>query len=150
MNQNPGGESEPGGGDAPLHEALDDLEHMLGPGGIPATGSGTAPDARVPHDASHAPESAAFTSPAREAPGASLRPVELAGTTGIETWDSARYRAAADRLASEVEIIMNARLEAALTSLGEDLRRELRNHIEIVLPEIVSTLADDDIPPRYE
>ena len=152
MNQNPGGgESEPGGGDAPLHEALDDLEHMLGPGGIPATGSGTVPAGRgAPYDASHAPESADFTSPARRTPGASFRPVEPAGTTGIEAWDPARYRTAAERLASEVEIIMNARLEAALTSLGEDLRRELRNHIEIVLPEIVSTLAEDDIPPRYE
>ena len=151
MNQNPGGgESESGGGDAPLHEALDDLEHMLGPGGIPATGSGTAPAGRAPHDASHAPAPAAFTSPASETAGVSLRPAEPAGTTGIDAWDPVRYRLAAERLASEVEIIMNARLEAALTSLGEDLRRDLRNHIEIVLPEIVSTLADDDIPPRYE
>lgn len=152
MNQNPGGggESEAGGGDAPLHEALDDLEHILGPEGIPATGRSVAPAARMPHDALHAPESGDFTSPADEIPRVSLRPAELAGASGVEAWDPAPYRMAAERLASEVEIIVNARLEAALASLGEDLRRELRNHIEIVLPEIVSTLADDDIPPRYE
>ena len=151
MNHNPGdGESDAGGDDAPLHEALDDLEHMLRPGGIPATGRSVAPAGRVPHDASHAPESAAFTSPAQEMPGAPLRPAGSDDTTSVEAWDPAPYRMAADRLASEVEIIMNARLEAALARLGEDLRRDLRNHIEIVLPEIVSTLADDDIPPRYE
>ena len=151
MNHHPGdGDSDTGGGDAPLHEALDDLEHMLGPGGIPATGRSVATAGRVPHDASHAPESTGFNSPEEEIPGASLRPADAAGATGVEAWDPARYRLAAERLASEVEIIMNARLEAALARLGEELRRDLRNHIEIVLPEIVSTLADDDIPPRYE
>ena len=152
MNQNPGGDDDDaaGGGDAPLHEALDDLEHMIGPGGIPVTGRSVAPAGRVPHDALQAPETAGFGPPMGESAGAPLRPAEPADTTGAEGWDPTLYRMAAERLASELEIIMNARLEAALARLGEDLRRELQNHIEIVLPEIVSTLADDDIPPRYE
>ena len=152
MNPNPGGgdNDADGGGDAPLHEALDDLEHMIGPGGIPVAGRSVASAGRVPHDASQAPETAGFAPPTGETPGAPLRPAEPTDTTGVEAWDPALYRMAAERLASEVEIIVNARLEAALARLGEDLRRELRNHIEIVLPEIVSTLADDDIPPRHE
>ena len=143
MSRNPGGDDQNAGGgdDAPLHEALDDLEHMLGPGGLPETGR---------RSESGDSETAGFASPARARPAAPLGAAEAAGTTGMEAWDAALHRMAAERLSSELEIIVNARLEAALARLCEELRRELQNHIEIVLPEIVSSLAADDIPPRYE
>jgi hypothetical protein len=118
MNQNSGDDERSegkGGADAPLHEALDDLENMLGPHGA------TTPDSK-------------------DAP--------VGGAE--EDWDSALYRATAQRLASELEIIMNARLEAALARVGEEIRREVRNHIEIVLPEIVSALAAAETPPRRD
>ena len=105
-----------GGADAPLHEALDNLENMLGPHGA------TTPDSK-------------------DAP---------VGGAEEESWDSTLYRATAQRLASELEIIMNARLEAALARVGEEIRREVRNHIEIVLPEIVSALAAAETPPRRD
>ena len=119
MNQNSGDDDRnegKGGADAPLHEALDNLENMLGPRGA------TTPDSK-------------------DAP---------AGGAEEESWDSALYRATAQRLASELEIIMNARLEAALARVGEEIRREVRNHIEIVLPEIVSALAAAETPPRRD
>ena len=148
MNPGPSGDERDTGdaADAPLHEALDDLEHMLGPGGIPAAGSKAAPAGRETHGVSHAQGATEPESAAQE----TLHLALPAGTEGSESWDPALYRMAAQRLASELEIIMNARLEAALARLGEDLRRELQNHIEIVLPEIVSNLAADDIPPGYE
>ncbi len=147
-----GGKDTGEAGDAPLHEALDDLEHMLGPGSVPAPGTSTPPTARATHDASRDPDAAGISSPPpakREAPP---RPGEPDEASGIDTWDPGLYRMAAERLASEVEIIMNTRLQATLADLGEDLRRDIRNHIEIVLPEIVATLADadGDIPPRHE
>ena len=150
MNRKPDGGDGDAGGGAPLHEALDDLEHMIGPGGLPAPGptlalaGGAEPAASPPGGATgHA------SLPEETRPGAGA-PEGFGGRAGSESWDPALYRATAKRLASELEIIMNARLEAALAQLGEELRRDLQNHIEIVLPEIVSTLADDDTPPGYD
>ena len=150
MNHDPGdGDHDAGGcADAPLHEALDDLEHMLEPGGIPVAGQAATPADRAALPASRLRETTASEVPPEETLEAPHRPASPVGPVGTEAWDTALYRMSAERLASELEIIMNARLESALVRLGEDLRRDLRNHIEIVLPEIVATLADDDLPPR--
>lgn len=148
--QGPGDEKrdEDGGADAPLHEALDDLESMLGPGGIPAAAPHGATAARTP-----------YRDPGREEPAdPDSRPGEVSGIVprsaapyaAGEAGDPLLYRLAAQRLASEVEIILNARLESALERLGEELRRDLENHIDIVLPEIVSALFDADFPPSDE
>ena len=153
MSRNPDGDDQDAGSgtDVPLNEALDDLEDILGPRGKSTSGRNVAPDDRGSHPASR-PEGPADGEAPADATlgGAPHARAEHARDALDGTWDRALYRMTAERLASELEIIMNARLEAALAHVGEDLRRELRNHIEIVLPEIVSTLADDDLPPRYE
>ena len=151
--QGPEGEQhdERAAADAPLHEALDDLESMLRPGTtISALGYRQIParrmrfadlDPEMPaepaFDLGESPP-AAHTSPAAPDPA------------GDESPEEEFYRLVAARLASELEIIVNARLEAALERLGEELRHELQNHIEIVLPEIVSALAGDRSPSRRE
>ena len=56
-----------------------------------------------------------------------------------------------ERLASEIEVIMVARLENALREASEEIRRQVRNHIEIVLPEILDELArEEGEPPELE
>ena len=46
----------------------------------------------------------------------------------------------AERLASEIEIIMQDRIEAALETAREEIRDQVRNHLDITLPEIVEEL----------
>jgi hypothetical protein len=45
-----------------------------------------------------------------------------------------------ERLASEIEIIMQDRIEAALRKAHEEIRVQVRNHLDITLPEIVEEL----------
>ena len=152
MNQGPDSEKRDDGNaaDAPLHEALDDLESMLGPGGRPAAGPRETPPGRAPYAASRAGEAAAPDAMPGMTPPLAGTPAVPLGAAEPGPPDPELYRLTARRLSSELEIIVNARLEAALERLGEELRRELRNHIEIVLPEIVSTLAAADPPTRHE
>lgn len=53
----------------------------------------------------------------------------------------------AERLASEVEVIVNARLESAVRDALADARREVRNHVAIVLPELLEDILNDDELP---
>jgi hypothetical protein len=46
----------------------------------------------------------------------------------------------AERLASEIEIITQDRIEAALETAREEIRVQVRNHLDIMLPEIVEEL----------
>ena len=150
MNQNPGDDERSEGNagtDAPLHEALDDLENMLGPHGVTAPGSKGTPPGIAPRAGTEPGSASGIAASPERAPGMPLAP---AGAAETGDWDAALYRATAQRLASELEIIVNARLEAALARAGEEIRREVRNHIEIVLPEIVSALAAAETPPRRD
>ena len=150
MNQNSGDDDRSegkGGADAPLHEALDNLEDMLGPHGATTPGSKDAPPGVAPRTGPESDPAFELGFPPEGALEDPLAPVRGAEE---ESWDSALYQATAQRLASELEIIMNARLEAALARVGEEIRREVENHIEIVLPEIVSSLAASETPPRRD
>ena len=153
MNQNPGDEDRGDEGstaDAPLHEALDNLENMFGPHGVPAPGSEDMSPGINPFTGADIGKASSPAARPESTMNAALPPDAPAGPAGAETWDPVPYRLTAQRLASEVEIIMNARLEAALARLGEEVRREVQNHIEIVLPEIVSSLAATDTTPRRD
>ena len=54
--------------------------------------------------------------------------------------EAALRRRLADRLASEVEVIVQARLELALKDACDDIRIQVRNHLDIILPEIVDDM----------
>ena len=148
MKRNPGGrEHDDGSGaDAPLHDALDDLETMLGQGGAPDAGPRSAPPGGALCPAALIDEAQGPGA----APPAAVSPAASDAMAEPQWQDPELYGQVAQRLASELEIIMNARLESALQGIGEDIRREVRNHIEIVLPEIVSDLALAAAPPRHE
>jgi len=49
--------------------------------------------------------------------------------------------AAVARLASEIDVIVQTSVEAALKEAGKKARRRIREHMEIVLPEILEELA---------
>jgi hypothetical protein len=59
--------------------------------------------------------------------------------TGIE--DDEAYRKLAERLANEIEVIVQARVEAAVNGATKDIRDQVRNHLEIMLPEIIEELT---------
>ncbi len=54
--------------------------------------------------------------------------------------EAAQRRRLADRLASEVEVIVQARLEIAIKSACDEIRAQVRNHLDITLPEIVDEM----------
>lgn len=50
------------------------------------------------------------------------------------------YQKLAERLANEIEVIVQARVEAAVGEATRDIREQVRNHLEIMLPEIIEEL----------
>ncbi|MDX1512653.1 MAG: hypothetical protein R3174_02820 [Gammaproteobacteria bacterium] len=44
------------------------------------------------------------------------------------------------RIANEIEVIVQSRVEAALSSATEEIRQQVQNHIEIMLPEILDEI----------
>ncbi len=50
------------------------------------------------------------------------------------------YRKLAERLANEIEVIVQARIETAVQEAAEDIREQVRNHLEIMLPELIEDL----------
>ena len=50
------------------------------------------------------------------------------------------YQKLTERLANEIEVIVQARVETAVQEAAEDIREQVRNHLEIMLPEIIEEL----------
>jgi hypothetical protein len=59
--------------------------------------------------------------------------------------DSHRRRMA-ERLANEIEVIVQARMEEAIQNAIPEIREQVRNHLDIILPEIV----DDMLQHRHD
>jgi len=57
-----------------------------------------------------------------------------------EADDDEAYRKLAERLANEIEVIVQARVEQAVQVASNDIREQVRNHLEIMLPEIIEEL----------
>lgn len=47
------------------------------------------------------------------------------------------------RIANEIEVIVQSRIEAALQSATDEIRRQVKNHIEIMLPEILDEITHE-------
>ena len=45
-----------------------------------------------------------------------------------------------ERLANEIEVLVQARVETAVAEAAHDIREQVRNHLEIMLPEILEEL----------
>ena len=74
-------------------------------------------------------------------PGAAQDPADeraMPIADGID--DEESFRKLAERLANEIEVIVQARVEAAVGDAARDIREQVRNHLEIMLPEILEEL----------
>ena len=112
--------------DESLNEALDDLEGMLE--GRRAETRDRQPTAR------EIPLLDDVVEPGTAAPSGAGHAV-----LGQEEY-AELCRRIAERLASEMEILVNDRLEQAMKEALGDAQRSIRNHLDIVLPEIVEEL----------
>jgi len=54
--------------------------------------------------------------------------------------DAQACRQFVERLANEIEVIVHARVEAAVRDAADDIREQVRNHLDIMLPEILDEL----------
>ena len=54
--------------------------------------------------------------------------------------DDEACRKVAERLANEIEVIVQARVEAAVLEAAGDIREQVRMHLEIMLPELIEEL----------
>jgi hypothetical protein len=122
-----------------LNEALSDLERML----QRHRGSGE----RVPQDPPDDGEQ--YTIPLLDevvVPGVSVPGSDAPGAppaedAALDDDEPAMRRRLAARLASEIEVIVQDRMEAALATAREEIRAQVRNHMDIILPEIVDELT---------
>ena len=72
--------------------------------------------------------------------------VETAGRPPMDPPLSANadFRRIVDRLASELDIIIQSRVETAMREVSKDIKARIRTHIDIILPEILEELAELD------
>ncbi len=141
----------PSAAEESLSEALNGLEQILEhrkqpPHEAPATDAGSEPQAD--QEPQPSPDDAQYTIPLLHdvvVPGAELpeMPIPDQGPTEPPTPDveeTEAYRKLAERLANEIEVIVQARVEAAVQKAAMDIREQVRNHLEIMLPEIIEDL----------
>ena len=158
------GERPAGAVDSPLNEALDDLEQILDPrrepssaGEVPDVSEAAFPTPVADDTPGESGEGGDLGGPAYSIP--LLEDVVLPGNVVNEpatTPDDISpgpdpVTAAADdhhyqdrvarRLASEIEIIVDTQIEAAMRQASEEIRRQVTAHIQIVLPELLEDLA---------
>lgn len=127
-----------------LSEALNDLERILekqkpsGERGARAA-SKTAPgqqyDIPLLNDVVAAGNGVADAPPTGYTPPAAPRP-------GSAEYEEA-CRLLVARIANEIEVIVQSRIEAALQSATDEIRQQVRNHIEIMLPEILDEIMQE-------
>ena len=72
--------------------------------------------------------------PVSAAPGPDAAPAE----PGLE--EEELCRRLTERLANEIEVLVQARVETAVQEAAGDIREQVRNHLEIMLPEILEEL----------
>lgn len=141
--------------DETLHHALNDLEQILerrqGATAAKDTGQHTG-EALINEDSDQysIPLLDEVVRPGTE-PQVSLPPVSAAQPQAIVASqrhdeldgdsEPALRRRLAERLASEIEIITQDRIEAALEKAHEEIRAQVRNHLDIILPEVVEELS---------
>jgi len=126
-----------------LNEALDDLERILEQqkdapepeaDETTPTAAGEQYDIPLLNDVIM-PEDDAIEAPAEAYDPPTAPP-------GSPEYDEAS-RLLAVRIASEIEVIVQSRIEAALEKATVEIRQQVKNHIEIMLPEILDEIIRD-------
>ena len=124
--------------EASLNDALSDLERMLEQQG---------PE---PREIEKTPGEEQYTIPLLDEvviPGPGVEPqvaarivAHDADADAFDDDEPALRRRLAERLASEIEVIVYDRVERAIEQAKDDLREQVRNHLDIILPEIVEEI----------
>ena len=124
--------------EASLNDALSDLERMLEQQGPePLESENTSGEEHYT-----IPLLNEVVIPGPGVPPQSAAPI-AAGSHDSDSFDDdepALRRRLAARLASEIEVIVYDRLERAIEQAKDDLREQVRNHLDIILPEIVEDI----------
>ena len=130
-----------------LQSALSDLERMLNrhEGGGAGTGGEPTASPSLDEDGEQytIPLLEEVVIPGEPVPVAREQPLPEYPAPDEPSYDESepalRARIAA-RLASEVDVILQDRIEEALERAREQIRRRVRDHMDIILPEIVDEL----------
>jgi hypothetical protein len=129
---------------ASLNEALNDLEQILEKRKPPAT-SGKKRVAETPARRQYdIPLLDEMIRPGRvvaDRPAAGNQAPAPPVPGSAEYEEACRLLVA--RIANEIEVIVQSRIEAALQSATDEIRRQVKNHIEIMLPEILDEITQE-------
>jgi len=156
--------------DGALNDALDELEGMLGARGREGaagrtagratgrtTGAGAAGAAAASGHPGGADSEGQYSIPllsdvvipgeqAGAEPAAGPGPEADEEPSAPASLDEEVYRQVVSRLASEIEVIVQAAVEQALADANARILDKLRRHIEITLPEILDDIATTRAP----
>jgi len=127
--------------DASLSRALDDLEQMLGQSGANSAPKVPASGADADRDDRQAELPLLDEVVARGVPPAVLASA-VRPSPDLSPEEAALCRRVAARLASEIDVIVQARLERTLETARHEIRKEVRKHIAITLPELIQDAAE--------
>lgn len=134
---------QPGDGSESLNDALDDLEDMLDhhDGGAEEPeeddGDGETPEPTVDDAQYDIPLlSDVVTVPPLRVPDA----VEPQAVDGDEDYSESVQRMA-ERLSSEIDVIVQSAVDEAIDLLRRDIGERLREHLDITLPEVLEELV---------
>ncbi len=129
---------------ASLNEALSDLEQILEKQ-KPSTRAKAKPTTKTPsgqqYDIPLLHDVVMPGSGVADAPPSGYEPAEMPKAGSPEYEEACRLLVA--KIANEIEVIVQARIEAALQSATDEIRKQVKNHIEIMLPEILDEIAQE-------
>ncbi|HSS63834.1 MAG TPA: hypothetical protein VLS27_05325 [Gammaproteobacteria bacterium] len=129
---------------ASLNEALNDLEQILEKQ-RPSADSGTKAVKETPsgrqYDIPLLDDVVMPGGGVANAPPAGYAPPEPPKPGSAEYEEACRLLVA--RIANEIEVIVQSRIESALQSATDEIRQQVKNHIEIMLPEILDEITHE-------
>ena len=129
---------------ASLNDALNDLEQILQKR-RPSADAGSRPSSEVSSRQQYdIPLLHDMVVPGKEvtgAPPAGHERPEPPKPGSAEYEEACRLLVA--RIANEIEVIVQSRIEAALESATDEIRKQVKNHIEIMLPEILDEMTHE-------
>ncbi len=130
--------------EASLNEALTDLERILErrkPTAERVSKSSTKTQAGQQYDIPLLNEVVLPGDGVPAAPPAGNEPAAPPEPGSTEYEEASRLLVA--KIANEIEVIVQSRIEAALESATDEIRQQVKNHIEIMLPEILDEITHD-------
>lgn len=130
--------------EASLNDALSDLEQILKKQ-RPSADAESKPITQTPsgqqYDIPLLNDVVMPGSGVADAPPAGYEHPETPKAQSAEYEEACRLLVA--KIANEIEVIVQSRIEAALESATDEIRQQVKNHIEIMLPEILDEISHE-------